>query len=93
MTLRTITRAKYESYFVDIVRHARPDESARREEWQGADHVFFFETKYHTDEIAEMNSWLVANGISHFICHSGVYTFIEIPSEADATIFLIRFKT
>jgi hypothetical protein len=93
MTLRTIARDKYESYFAEMVCYARPDERDRREKWQGADHVFFFETNNHTDEIAEVVTWLATNDIRHFICRSNVYTFIELPSEADATMFWIRFKT
>lgn len=93
MTLKTIPRDKFESYFLEMVCYARPNERSRRDKWQGADHVFFFESKKNTSEIAEIEKWLEDTKIKHLICHSNVFTFIEIPSEADATLFWIRFKT
>jgi hypothetical protein len=92
MPLTTIARDKYETYYVQMVCTNRPEERARRENWQGSEHVFVLETKQHTDEIAEMEKWLASNNICHYMCHSQIYTFIEIPREADATMFWIRFK-
>jgi hypothetical protein len=91
--LQTIDRKKYEDYFLEIVSFARPDEQKRREDWQGTDHVFFFERRQTDDDLAEMSAWLESYGISHFICQSNVYTFIEVSTEADATLFWIRFKS
>jgi len=93
MTLNTIAREKYETYFVDMVRIARPEEHERRQGWLGSDYVFYLERNGNEDTCHEMASWLTEQRMSHFICQSNVYTFIELPNEADATVFWIRFKT